>query len=112
MWIVWLLACAGSADDDSAVADACADVPVVTWETFGAGFLRENCQSCHASTQVDREGAPTEVTFDTAADAWVWKDRILARAAAEAPTMPPLAGTTAEDRERLAWWFACAEEGT
>ena len=53
-----LLACTGDATDDTAVADACADAPVVTYETFGAGFLLENCQSCHASTAPDRKGAP------------------------------------------------------
>ena len=59
--LVGVLACSGGATD---TADPCAEAPVVTWETFGEGFLRENCQGCHASSVVDRAGAPVDVTFD------------------------------------------------
>jgi uncharacterized membrane protein len=110
MLLFALLGCSGAAVDDS--ADACADAPIVTYETFGAGFLTENCQTCHASTTADRRGAPEDVTFDTVDEAWAWKDRILARAAADPPDMPPLGGTTEDDREKLVWWLECADEGT
>lgn len=115
MWLIWLLACTGTdggGDTAAAVDPMCADAPVVTYETFGAGFLAENCQSCHASTATDREGAPDHVTFDTVEDVWKHRTRVLGLAASEAPTMPPLGGTTAEDRERLRIWLTCAEEGT
>ncbi len=100
-----LLACGGAevAEDTG----FCAEAPVVTWETFGEGFLRENCQACHASTTVERLGAPEDVTFDTEADALRWRARILERAAGEAPTMPPQGGTDDEDRWRLRVWLAC-----
>jgi uncharacterized membrane protein len=104
-------ACTGGGSD-SAELDPCADEPVVTYETFGAGFLTENCQSCHASTAPDRKGAPEGVVFDTVGDAWAQRDRILARAAIDPPEMPPLGGTTADDRARLKIWLTCAEEGT
>jgi hypothetical protein len=104
-------ACTGGGSD-SAEVDACADQPIVTYETFGAGFLTENCQSCHASTAPDRKGALESVVFDTVDDAWAQRDRILARAAIDTPEMPPLGGTTDDDRARLKIWLTCAEEGT
>lgn len=96
---------------DDTSSDTCVDVPLVTWATFGEGFLREACQGCHASTASDRHGAPEDVVFDDVEDAWAWADRIVARAASEPPSMPPMAGTSAEDRVRLVWWLTCAEEG-
>lgn len=104
-----LLACGGG-EDDSAAAALCADAPVVTWDNFGEGFLTESCQSCHAAETPDRHGAPEEVTFDTEADALAWADRILARAAADPPTMPPAGGTHADDRELLTIWLTCWED--
>ncbi len=108
-----LAACAEGAADSGA-PEVCASAPVVTYESFGRGFLTQNCQACHASTVTGeaRLGAPEDVAFDTADAAWAHADRILARAAADAPTMPPQAGTTDDDRQRLTWWLACAEPGT
>jgi mono/diheme cytochrome c family protein len=103
-----LMACGGPSE--TVDTGLCADAPVVTWETFGEGFLRENCQACHASTAVDRGGAPADVTFDTQDDALRWRTRILERAAGAAPTMPPQGGTTDEDRWRLQVWLACGGE--
>lgn len=108
MILALLFACTGGGDTG---ADPCADAPVVTWETFGAGFVTENCQSCHASTQTDREGAPADVTFDTAADVWRLREAVLRTAGAEPPTMPPLGGTTEEDRQKLRDWLTCGVEG-
>ena len=105
-------------DDSGADGDGgpdtgpCADVPLVNWDTFGAGFLLHHCQGCHASTTPDRYGAPADITFDTKAEAWAWRDRILARSATEPPTMPPAGGTSVDDRVRLRWWLECAPEGT
>lgn len=119
-----LLACAGGGDatDDtgggSGETGLCAEAPVVTFETFGAGFITENCQACHASTAPNRNGAPEEVFFDDGtgsvdvAQTWLFADRILERAAVDPPTMPPLGGTTADDRYRLEVWLTCAEPGT
>ena len=38
------------ADDSAAIDPFCVDQPVVTWANFGAGFVLEACQGCHAST--------------------------------------------------------------
>ncbi|MSP56366.1 MAG: hypothetical protein EXR69_12305 [Myxococcales bacterium] len=101
-------ACAPAGPDDSAV---CANAPPVDWETFGEGFVTQNCQTCHASTSLNREDAPPDVHFDDAAAVWARKDRVLARAAAASPTMPPLGGTTADDRYLLEIWLTCGAEG-
>ncbi|MBL8618239.1 MAG: hypothetical protein JNM72_21680 [Deltaproteobacteria bacterium] len=90
----------------------CAEVPLVNWDTFGAGFVLHHCQGCHASTTPDRYGAPPEVTFDDKEQTWAWRDRILERSAVDPPTMPPAGGTSADDRVRLRWWLECAPEGT
>ena len=121
MLLFVLLGCAAAEKDTgAAVTDTglCADAPIETFETFGSGFLLENCQSCHATTSTNRNGAPTDVVFDTGDGvpsvdaAWAWSERILARAATEPPTMPPMAGTTPDDRQRLTFWLTCAEPGT
>lgn len=116
--MIWLLlACVGyGGGDDSGF---CADAPIVTWETFGAGFVRENCQTCHASTSLERHGAPEAVTFDTVDQVWAYRDRILARvieALDDGDTgtgpMPPMGGTSDDDRYLLEVWLTCGAEGT
>jgi len=121
------LACGGAQDDsaatpidsgsgDSAEPDwatlSCDEAPVVTWNNFGAGFVGHYCQGCHASTSVDRYGAPESVTFDTVDAVWAFRDRVLARSTGNAPSMPPAGGTNANDRQKLQWWLECAPEGT
>lgn len=104
--VAWLgTGCAGGDSDDE--PELCQDAPVVTYVSFGQDFLRENCQSCHASTSAERNGAPTEVFFDTEEDALGWADRILDRAGADPPSMPPRGGLEADDQERLRIWLSC-----
>jgi len=97
-----LAGCAGGESDDP-----CADAPVVTYASFGQDFMRENCQSCHASTSDNRNGAPEDVVFDTEDDVWERADRVLERAGAEPPTMPPQGGLEADDQERMRIWLEC-----
>lgn len=100
----------GDADqllDTGSVDPLCVDAPVVTWSSWGEGFVSQNCQSCHRSTTTDRRGAPEEVTFDTEDSALSHADRILARAAGEAPTMPPSGGVSEDDRYLLEVWLTC-----
>lgn len=113
MWFGLLLACAGTDEPGETAEPAlCVDAPIVTYETFGAGFMQENCQSCHASTSPDRQNAPEFVVFDTVDQVWALHERILQIAVPDSPSMPPLGGTTAEDRAKLEIWLTCAEEGT
>jgi uncharacterized membrane protein len=122
MWWIAIMACTGAPDTDSgldAVASdsvasdtACSDAPTVTWNSWGQGFMKEACQSCHASTTENRYGAPDEVVFDTLEQTWDQADRILIRSVGDSPSMPPQGGVNADDRQRLAWWLTCAEPGT
>ncbi len=111
MLLAVLLACTGPAGD-SPPDDACADVPVVTWNSFGASFVLHNCQGCHASTAADRHDAPESITFDTVEQTWEFAQLILIVASGDAPTMPPRGGVTDDDRQRLTWWLECAAPGT
>lgn len=87
----------------------CADAPVVTWSNFLEGFFIENCQTCHASTSLERYGAPVGVTFDTLEQVLALEDRILARATGDAPSMPPGGGVSDEDRLLLEISLTCWE---
>ena len=49
--MIWLLACATGGSDS---ADTCTDAPLVTWDSWGHGFMAEECQPCHASTSTTR----------------------------------------------------------
>jgi uncharacterized membrane protein len=108
-----------AAGDDTAptdtgpdATDPCADIPLVTYNNFGNGFMTENCQGCHASTTADRYGAPESVTFDSVDEVWALAERILARAASDDATMPPAGGVSEEDRTKLGWWLQCTDAGS
>lgn len=102
----------GTSTASTTVDPFCEDAPVVTWNNFGQGFVKESCQGCHASTAANRYGAPEEITFDTVELCWEFAGAILATATGDAPTMPPAGGVREDDRQRLAWWLRCAEPGT
>ena len=104
LWVFLLLvAC------EEEVDDFCEEVPVVTWDNFGADHMRHNCQTCHASTTADRHGAPLVVTFDTYEEVMGRKQRILEVAGGESPLMPPSGGVSAEDQWKLEVWLRCFE---
>ena len=111
--LLTLLACGEPGDDSGGDGGAdsadpsCQDAPVVTWASWGQGFLIESCQGCHASTSPDRNDAPQTVVFDTEADVIAHRDRILARATGEAPDMPPRGGVSEDDRALLEIWLRC-----
>lgn len=104
--ILALLACTGNEPVDTA-ASVCDDVPFVSWDTFGHGFLVEQCQPCHASTAVERYGAPAEVTFDDEEASVAQKAGILRVATGDAPTMPPAIAVEERDRYLLEVWLTC-----
>jgi len=116
-----LLGCSGEKDDATTVDSGppvvtdtgglalCVDAPVVTWSSFGDGFMTQNCQSCHRSTSTDRRGAPDDIIFDTHEDVLDQTDRILARAAGTEPSMPPSGGVHEDDRYLLEVWLTCWE---
>ena len=85
-------------------------VPVVTYETFGEGFLSTYCQGCHASAAADRQGAPDALVFDTEDDVYDFQDQILDAVTSDEPRMPPSGGPLEDDRERLTIWLSCFAE--
>ncbi len=98
-----------AAEDTGTIAPLCVDAPVVTWSSFGEGFMTQNCQSCHRTTSTDRRGAPVDIVFDTQRDVLDQADRILARATNIEPSMPPSGGVSEDDRYLLEVWLTCWE---
>jgi uncharacterized membrane protein len=92
--------------DTGSMADPCESAPVVTWENFGAGFVTENCQVCHASTSTSRNGAPIDVVFDTEQDTLDFAERFMSRVV-DSESMPPQGGVTANDRYFVSVWLGC-----
>ena len=88
----------------------CDEAPFVSYETYGKGFLEENCQGCHASTTNNRNGAPDDVVFDSRGDVLVNAELILETVTAESPTMPPEGGISDEERGMVNVWLKCWEE--
>lgn len=100
----------GAGVDDAtgeATGDSCDDQPTITYNTFGAGFLANYCDSCHGANAVDRRGAPEDISFDDAAAARKLADRILLRSFDSENPMPPAGGITLADQERLKIWLEC-----
>lgn len=85
--------------------DTCTDL---YYENFGADFLQENCQGCHASEAYDREGAPADVYFDTKEDVRTHVQRIIVEM--EEETMPPAGGLYQDELEAFRLWLSCLEE--
>src|SRR5262249_43171563 len=80
----------------------------LTYANFGQRFMNEWCQSCHASTSVNRQGAPGEFIFDTVQQVQLHRDRIFVRAAASNDSMPPGPNDPPrQQRDQLAEWLAC-----
>ena len=112
-WLSAVLACAKQGELDSGVPaeEAEASCDALTWETYGEGYLRSWCTGCHHSALDgdDREGAPDGVDFDTKDRTLELAERIVARATGDAPSMPPVGGSTPAEQERLKRWLACED---
>jgi len=109
--LLFALGCGESDDllDDTGDTASCGQR--VTWDTFGAGFTRNYCQICHASTAPDRHGAPENVVFDTEDQALALADTILTVATGDDPLMPPGGGVPDDDRALLACWLSASRDG-
>lgn len=80
----------------------------LTYDSFGAAFMADNCQSCHGQSASDRKGAPSGFDFGTVSEVRAHRARIFARAAADNVTMPPGPDDPpAPERAKLAEWLAC-----
>jgi uncharacterized membrane protein len=110
--LVAIMLAACGASNESLAQRACPPGGTsLTYETFGAEFLGQWCESCHAASSTNRNGAPPDVTFDTQAQAAEWKDRIYARAADDNTSMPlgPY-GPDSATRHQLGDWLACGAQ--
>ena len=106
--LIWMCGCVGDDETTVALEQPCnQNTPLVTWETFGEGFVTTHCKRCHASTAIDRQGAPADVILDTKDDAIDWRGAILNNTASPEPRMPPNGGPVDEDRQLLAIWLTC-----
>jgi len=99
MMIFWLMACSTQTLDE--------ECSPLYYENFGAAFLTENCQGCHAQEARDREGAPSAVFFDTKADVLSQLDVMIAEI--EMQTMPPAGGLSEEELSAALEWLNCME---
>lgn len=78
------------------------------FETFGAPFMLAYCASCHGADSLDRQGAPGDFIFDTAAQIQRHRDRIFVRSAAGNDSMPPgPQDPPRRERDQLAEWLRC-----
>ena len=102
MMLLWILACGPKSDVQEG------DCSPFYYENFGAGFVTENCQGCHAQSADDREGAPQEVSFDDISSILDHRDLIIYEI--EEETMPPAGGIPTEDRDAALEWLNCMEE--
>jgi hypothetical protein len=88
---------------------ACDEEPVLTFDTFGRGFLATYCNGCHGGEVADRKGAPPAVMFDEREMVSTFAERILVRVTPPdgVPPMPPAGGVTEDDLERARIWLTC-----
>lgn len=100
-----LMACEGVEEDLF-----CEDVPVLTWDNFGADFMLHSCQTCHASSTLDRHGAPESVSFDTYERVIEQRGRILDQVTGEEPFMPPSGGISEDEQWKVEVWLRCFED--
>lgn len=102
--LVGLLGCTGTPVDTA--PDVCADVHDVDWYSFGDGFFRTYCRSCHSAEVPNRYGAPDGVNFDAEADV-VTHAVAIRRAVLEDGTMPVGGGVLEDDLLFLDEYLAC-----
>ena len=101
-----VLALSGCGTEEETVTD-CTDVPMVTYENFGGGFIRANCQPCHGSKVTRRHDAPDHVSFDTLEDIQRQSAAILHATTGSSPTMPKGGGVSTDERHLLDVWIRC-----
>jgi hypothetical protein len=111
MWWLVAISCGDlgtgdSADSASEVDPACEDVVEVTYDNSGRGFLTPHWLGCHASTTVERYGAPEDATFDDEGQVLAWADRVGIRVLDDGD-MPPAGGVPEDDPILLGWWLSC-----
>jgi hypothetical protein len=87
----------------------CPNGTALTWQNFGGFYLRRYCASCHAASLSgdDRRGAPSDISFDSAADALAFRMSMLKVAASDDGTMPPGVVVPFSERALFREWLNC-----
>ena len=98
-----------SGDDAPPTDPEVCETSYLRYDNFGAEFSANWCRGCHSSAIPDgeRQDAPLAVNFDDEADLRTWQDRIRVRATGVTPTMPPVGGPSAAERQALTEWIDC-----
>lgn len=123
MFVQLIVSCGGASapdPDDPTAMNQNKPLPVPTslncpagtnlsYENFGAQFLRRYCSGCHSSnlTAADRQGAPDSVNFDSAADAVSLRIEMIRFAAADDGSMPPGVTILKDERALFREWLNC-----
>ena len=100
--MIFVLLSACSHDMNSEII--CTEAP--TYDDWTQGFMSSNCQSCHATTALNRYNAPVSIYFDTYDDVVRQRD-IIYSSVIEQGSMPPGGGVQEEDIILLQRWLAC-----
>jgi hypothetical protein len=93
----------------------CPSDSMLTYETFGRGFMDEYCVRCHSSalSGSERNGAPSDHNFDTLAGLHDTEPEHIDEQAAAGPNRVNTAMPTDEprpseaERRKLGEWLAC-----
>ena len=110
----------GSDPDESTVVNSNRPFPVPTtldcsagsnlsYENFGAQFLRRYCSGCHSVnlSGAGRSGAPDTINLDSAADAIALRVDMIRSAGPDDAKMPPGVNVLKDERELFREWLAC-----
>ena len=81
----------------------------LSYENFGAQFLRRYCSECHSVdlAGVDRHGAPDSVNFDSSADAISLRIEMIRSAGSDDASMPPGVAILKGERALFREWLNC-----
>jgi uncharacterized membrane protein len=98
-----------SVDAPAVDAAATCQTSYLTYDDFGAPFVASWCRGCHSAQLPPdmRQGSPMDINFDSVDDIRQLSARMIVRACAAPPTMPPRGGPSDDDRARLAEWLNC-----
>ncbi len=81
----------------------------LSYENFGAQFLRRYCSGCHSVNLAgeDRQGAPDAVNFDSSTDAISLRVEMIQYAGADDASMPPGISILKDERALFREWLNC-----
>lgn len=87
----------------------CSQGTTLSWDNFGRQFIRRYCSGCHSASLngSGRQGAPTDMNFDTHAEALEFRVDMLLHAASNGAKMPPGVPVGRDERALFSEWLKC-----